>query len=83
MITLKSIEQLLHLKLITEINYCNLYVFACKCKGELSGLRQFLETESHLRMIKNVFYFTLKALLVFKIFDYIWSKCISKYIVLT
>ena len=37
-------------------------------KGALSGVRQFLPTESPLKMIKGVFYFTLKALLVLKIF---------------
>ena len=40
------------------------YVF----KGPLSGLRQFLAIESPLKMMKNAFYFTSKALLVLKIF---------------
>ena len=31
-------------------------------KGALSGLRQFLVTESPLKMISNAFYFTSKAL---------------------
>ena len=31
-------------------------------KGALSYLRQFLATESPLKMIKNAFYFTLKTL---------------------
>ena len=39
-------------------------------KGALSGLRQFLATESPLKMMKNVFYFTLKTLLVLKIFTF-------------
>ena len=39
-------------------------------KGTLSSLRQFLETESPLKMMKNVFYFTLKALLVLMIFKF-------------
>ena len=39
-------------------------------KGALSGLRQFLITESPLKMIKNTFYFTLKALFVLKIFKF-------------
>ena len=30
-------------------------------KGALSSLRQFSETESPLKMMKNVFYFTSKA----------------------
>ena len=31
-------------------------------KDALSGLRRFLANESHLKMIKNTFYFTYKAL---------------------
>ena len=38
--------------------------FSC----ELSGLRKFWPTESPLKMMKNDFYFTLKALFVLKIF---------------
>ena len=34
----------------------------------LLGLRQFLATESTLHMMKNVFYFTLKALFILKMF---------------
>ena len=37
-------------------------------KGTLLGLRQFLATKSPFKMMKNVFYFTLKALFVLKIF---------------
>ena len=37
-------------------------------KGSLSGLRQFLATEAALKIMKNAFYFTLKALFVLKIF---------------
>ena len=39
-------------------------------KGILSGLRQFLATESPLKMMKNVFYFISKALFVLKIFKF-------------
>ena len=39
-------------------------------KGRLSGLRQFLTTESSLKMMKNSFYFTSKALSVLKIFKF-------------
>ena len=35
--------------------------------GALSSLKQFLATESPLKMMKNAFYFTLKALFVLKI----------------
>ena len=36
----------------------------CDFKGILSGLRPFLATESPLKMMKNAFYFTIKALFV-------------------
>ena len=39
-------------------------------KGELSGLRQFLVTESSLKIMKNAFYFTLNPLFIFKIFKF-------------
>ena len=42
-----------------------------KLKGALSGLRQFLATESPLKMMKNVFYFISKALFVLKIFKFL------------
>ena len=35
--------------------------------GALSGLRQLLATEGPLKMMKNAFYFTLKALFVLEI----------------
>ena len=38
----------------------NIYVVFLK--GALSGLRQFLANESLLKLMKNTFYFTLKAL---------------------
>ena len=49
------------------------FITACFCKmlkGALSGLRQFLATESPLKMMKNAFYFTSKALFVLKIFKF-------------
>ena len=42
-----------------------------KLKGALSGLRQFLSTESPLKMMKNAFYFTSKALFILKIFKFL------------
>ena len=39
-------------------------------KGALSGLKQFLATESPLKMMKNA-YFTSKALLILKIFKFL------------
>ena len=41
-------------------------------KGALIGLSQFLATGTPLKMMKNGFYFALKALFVLKIF-----KCLS------
>ena len=40
-------------------------------KGALSSLRQFLATKSPFKMMKNVFYFTLKALFVLTIFKFL------------
>ena len=43
--------------------------------GVLSSLRQFLATESPLKMMKNAFYFTSEALFGLKIFKFLsfWS----------
>ena len=43
-----------------------------KLKGTLSGIRQFLATESHLKMIKNDFYFTLRAVFALRIFKFLF-----------
>ena len=40
-------------------------------KGALSGLGQFLLTESPLKMMKNAFYIASKALFVLKIFKFL------------
>ena len=40
-------------------------------KGRLSGLRQFLATENHLKLMKNVFYFTLTSLFILKISEFL------------
>ena len=45
-------------------------------KGALSGLRQFMPTESPSKIMKNAFYFTSKALSVLKIFTFSsWLFC--------
>ena len=49
------------------------FLFCLDLKGALSGLRQFLITESPLKMMKNAFYFTLKALFVLKILTFLSS----------
>ena len=41
-------------------------------KGTVSGLRQYLATESSIKMMKNAFYFTLKALFVLKILKFLF-----------
>ena len=41
-------------------------------KGTLLGLRQFLATGTPLKVMRNVFYFTLKALYVLKIFQFLF-----------
>ena len=40
-------------------------------KNTLFGLRQFLATKSPLKMMKNTFYFNLKALFALKIFKFL------------
>ena len=50
------------LKLSLKESRCNFL------KGPLPILKQFLATESPLKVMKNTFYFTLKALFVLKIF---------------
>ena len=41
-------------------------------KSTVSDLRQFLATGSRLKMMKNAFYFTLKALIVLKMFKFLF-----------
>ena len=46
-------------------------------KGALSGLTHFLAGDSSLKIMKNAFYFTLKAYFVLKIFKFVlnfWSR---------
>ena len=50
--------------------------FSLWFKGTLSGLKQFLVTQSPLKIMKNAFYFTSKALFVLKIFKFLsWLFC--------
>ena len=46
-------------------------VFHVNFEDALSDLRTLLATESPLKMMKNAFYFTLKALFVLKIFKFL------------
>ena len=47
------------------------YDYTLLFKGPLLGLRQCLTTGNPLKMMKNVFYFILKSLLVLEIFIYL------------
>ena len=46
-------------------------LFSIGFKGALADLRLFLATENPLKMMKNAFYFTSKALFVLKIFKFL------------
>ena len=46
-------------------------VSVMQIKGTLSGLGQFLATENPLKMMKNSFYFTLKAFFILKVFQFL------------
>ena len=68
------------MQIITLVFFTNVlltsafFIFLLKLetfKDALSDLRQFLATESPLKMIKNAFYFTLKALFHSKIFKFL------------
>ena len=48
-----------------QIHFC---LHHLNLKGALAGLRQFLATESPLKIMKNAFHLTSKALFVLKIF---------------
>ena len=55
-----------------ECDICHYWYFLnYSFKGALSGLRQFLALESPLKMMKNAFYFTSKALFVPKILKFL------------
>ena len=41
-------------------------------KGAVSGLKQFLTTENPLKLMKNAFYFILKAVFVLMIFKFLF-----------
>ena len=49
----------------------NLTVYQ-ELKGALSALRKFLAIESPLKMMKNVFYLSLKVLFILKIFKFLF-----------
>ena len=57
----------LHAVKILQFSHCKILNYV---KSALSGLRQFLAIESPLKMMKNAFYFALKALFVLKMFNF-------------
>ena len=62
-------EFALHQQFLPRIAIPGEYVFETLFfKGTLPGLRQLLATDRPLKMMKNAFYFVVKALLVLKIF---------------
>ena len=68
-----------HLMLFKLTFRCNTCQTLSFFKGALSDLRQFLATESPLKMMKNAFYFTLKAFFLLKKFKFLsvltsWSS---------
>ena len=67
-------EILISEKEFTETNYKSLLEALVYIKNNLidTDVRQFLATESLLKMIKNAFYFILKALFVLKIFKFLF-----------
>ena len=80
-IVVKAAEFLnsVHLMLFKLIFRCNTCQILSFFKGALSDLRQFLATESLLKMMKNAFYFTLKAFFLLKKFKFLsvltfWSS---------
>ena len=57
--------------MLYALSLSHMIIKRLKLKDALSGLRQSLATESPLKMMKNAFYFTLKALFVLKIFKFL------------
>ena len=55
----------------SEYKNCLSTIMLICIKGALSVLRRFLATESPLKMMKNAFYFTSKALFALKIFKFL------------
>ena len=71
-ISCSSSNQTLFIYEITGSYWNPTKVFLLEFKGALSDLRRFLATENPLKMLKNAFYFTLKALFVLKIIKFLF-----------
>ena len=66
-----QITLLKYMLIINQYVASNYLLINSLIKGTLSGLRQFLTIESPLKMMKNPFDFTLKALSVLKMFNFL------------
>ena len=60
-----------YLIMMNKIPHLSINAFFLMLKDVLSGLRQFLATESPLKIMKNAFDFISKALFVLKIFNFL------------
>ena len=58
-------------KINVEVSIGPYMYLSLNIKGVLSGLGQFLTSESPLKMMKNAFYFTSKAFFILKIFSFL------------
>ena len=65
------VERLVFFKTSEEKQFFEITVRETDFKGALSGLRQFLATENPLKMMKDAFYFILKAFFVLKVFKFL------------
>ena len=56
--------------MLKKLYKVNKLVHVFRFTGKTSGLRQFLTIESPLKMMKNAFYFMLKALFILELFTF-------------
>ena len=66
-----SVEKLMFENVAVKFCFLNRLVSKVVFKGAISGLRKFLATESPLKIMKNTFYFTFRALFMFKLFKFL------------
>ena len=55
-----------------DVAYSEFSLNNSKLKAKLSGLKQFIATESSLKMMKTDFYFTLKAFFPLDVFKFLF-----------
>ena len=68
---LAKVDSKMAVRIVSKILQKNVYFVCLVFKGALSSLKQFLETERPLKMVKNAAYFTSNALFVRKIFKFL------------